>query len=310
MMNQNTRYLIKTLLFVFVSVFLQSCFTGVEGTSKITLSKKEMSVVAPSAEDRYLDGIEGAALKEWKEGKRFIVSDEKIMLLLEGASKSKLSAGDTIRFAGAESRHGVGGGERTVIKFEKDRAVYEYPLEKPVEEALSRQISTDLPMLIDLDVVEAVRGRLMGKTFWTRSSSWYDNNFEYKKGRKYKGVRITDVQPGNAFFPLLVCFTDEDGETGRFLINAGTNGNESRNFGRMFFIENPKNKYRHITAEHWNAIQKEEVTVGMTKEEVRLSRGYPTDVETGHNYSNAMEIWIYPDGSFVRFIDGLVVNYK
>ena len=291
-----------------LTLLLQGCFTGVEGTGKINLSKKDMVATAPTAEDLLLSDVPSPPLRDWGEGKRFVVADEKFRLVAEVSGDYIVNAGDTIIFSGMEASAGPGGGGRTVLSFTRPGARLQYAVDKPLDEASASYTTSELPMLIDLDAVEAVREKLKGRKVWTRTALWYGDSLQHLKGRKFVGVTISDVVPGNAFFPLLVSFADDAGNTGRLLMNTGNTGNESRNFGKLFSLSDPKNSHRQISAENWAAIQNEEVRAGMTKEEAKLARGNPSDIDTGHNYSNAMEIWYYPDGTFLRFVDGLLVG--
>lgn len=289
---------------------LQSCFTGVEGTGKVTLSKKEITAVAPTAEELYLSDIIPSPLKDWPAGKAFRIADEKFRLIVEGATSNSLMPGDTIFYRNAESRHSAGGGERTLLIFDSAVGEIGYPMEKSLQTAMDGVSTADLPMLIDLRLVEAVREKLTGKTFWTKTALWYDDSLKYLKGKKFDEVRITDVGPGSSFFPFLISFSDTGGRRGNLLMNLGSSGNDSRGFGKLFSLSDPYRNYKHISKENWEAIQKEQLRLGMTKEESRLSRGNPSDVNTGHDYSTAMEIWFYPDGTYLQFADGLLVNYK
>lgn len=292
-----------------LAVALQSCFTGVEGTSKITMSKKE-TVAGQTKEDLYLSDITNPSAGNWTEGKRFLVADSKFSIMISDAPDLGLQAGDTIYFEGLRETNSVAGEKRTLIGFTSPRGRFTYPVEKPLREVTETTTVADIPMLIDLDIVEAVRERMKGKDLWTRTALWYGDSLQYVKGKKFDGVRVTDVAPGNSFFPLRVKFTDGDQLEGQLLMNLGNTGNESRSFSRLFYLTDPRNSYRHISPENWAAIQREELRLGMTKEESRLAKGTPQDVNTGHDYSNTMEIWTYADGTYLQFVDGLLVRFK
>lgn len=305
-----TRKLTAIGAFLVLTGVLQSCFTGVEGTSKISLSKKEMTAVAPTQEDLFLADIVPSQLKDWKRGMPFLVTDDKFRLIIENYGGARVSEGDTVRFQSAESRYGADGSEQTVLLFEESGNHFAYIIEKDPQSSSEQFKASDIPMLISLDVVEAANSKMQGKKFWTRTALWYGDSTEYIKGRKFVAVNVDEVGPGNAFFPLFVKFHDEEGKEGRLLMNIGSAGNDSRNFGKLFSLTDPRNNYKNLTEENWRAIQAEDVRLGMTKEECRLSRGNPSDVDLGHNYSNAMEIWYYPNGSYLRFVDGLLVSFK
>ena len=48
----------------------------------------------------------------------------------------------------------------------------------------------------------------------------------------------------------------------------------------------------------------------MTKEECKLSLGNPTDVNSGHDWNSTIDFWQYPNGSYLRFQDGLLVSFR
>lgn len=290
--------------------FLTGCFTGIETTGKINLSKKDLETVKPTEEDNLLSDITYESIKDWTAGKLFLVTDDKFSILVHGSGNNKLGKGDTIIFKRADSAISAGGGETTEILFDTKYGEVVFPIERDFLTAANNFTSSDLALTVDLDIVEQVGKKLKGRTVWTRSALWYDDSLSYKRGKKFFKVSIKDIRPGNSFFPLLVSFQGEDGEKGQFLMNLGYSGNESRNFSKLFSLSDPKDNYRNISKEHWTAIQNEQLRIGMTKEECKLSIGNPSDVDAGHNYSNTVEIWQYPDGSMLQFVDGLLINYK
>lgn len=289
--------------------FLQSCFTGVEGTSKINLSKKDEAVLLPTVEESLLSDCTPEFLKDWNPGKQFIVTDEKFKILIESDSYIPQN-GDTINFKGASSRASADGSDKIILSFTHGGDTFVYPLEKLKEEAMLSVSINDIPFLIDVDMLEKIKERLVGKKLWTKSALWYDDSLNYLKGKKFLPVTITGLEPGNAFFPFKVSFSTPEGRSAVFLMSLGNSGNDSRSFNRLFSLSDPKQSYRHISKENWAAIQNESLRIGMSKEECRLSRGNPSETDSGHNYSNTMEIWMYPNGSFLRFIDGILVEYK
>ena len=53
---------------VSLATFLTGCFTGIESTKKIELSRGDMKMTAPSPEKLYLDSILAAPLGQWDIG--------------------------------------------------------------------------------------------------------------------------------------------------------------------------------------------------------------------------------------------------
>lgn len=295
---------------IFLVLSLQGCFTGVESTGKINLSKKDLSAVAPTKEDTFLDDVIPVPLEQWEPGRKFIVADDKFNLIADGNPNVTVTMGDTLLFDRMKVVSGIGGSDKIALIFRIGNEEISYPVDKTPQEGMKSLTGVSLPMLIDLNALEDVRTKLKGQVLWTRSALWNDENLEYKKGKKFDRVIVSDVTPGNAFFPLIISFADSDGNNGKLFMNFGNAGNDSRSFSKLFSLTDPRKNYRQISDEMWEAIMNEEVRVGMTKEECRLSRGNPSDVDMGHSYSNAMETWYYPNGSYLRFVDGLLVGGK
>ena len=304
------KFLHSFLLGSVLSISFTGCFTGVEGTSKINLSKKDKIAVAPTEEDLFLTDISLPVLKQWQTGKRFLVSDDKFRLIIDGPGINSVNEGDTITYLNSRQGRNASNEEVTEIWFQKGNLEFGYKIEKSMEDALDNITISDIPLLIDLDVVDQVNKTLKGLRLWTKKAAWFNDSLQYFKGRKFIEVTVLDVLPGNSFSPVRIKFADQEGTQGQYFVNLGSKPGEIGNFGKLFSLDNPKNSFKHISPDMWSAIQREELRVGMTKEECRLSKGNPSDLETGHNYSNAMEIWFYSDGSYLRFIDGLLVSFK
>lgn len=297
------------LLLACAALVCQSCFTGVEGTGKINLSKKDMVALAPKEEDLFLNSISLQPLGDWQQGKRFYVTDERLNLLFSGAP-IKLLPGDILTFESEGPYIDADGQQKTSIIFSSKGESFNLKIDRPFEEARSSINSSDIGMMIDADVIEAISKKLVGKDLWTKSALWLDDSLKYKKGKKFNKVTVTQVLPGNTFYPIVVRFKSDAGEEGAYLMALAASSNSGHGFGNLFSFRNPRENYKNISSEVWEIICNEGLRAGMTKEECRISRGNPSDVDMGHNYSNAVEIWSYPDGTFLQFVDGLLVNFK
>lgn len=314
MKKVNGFYIIRksvgAILLMLPLFLLSSCFTGVESTKKITLSKKDLAYIASTEEENYLNDIKIPNISQWVKGKKFEVADDKINIILEHAPEAVLKAGDIIDFVDIEERLSADGNKALAISFEKNGNIFKYPVEKIDRTDLDKLTSGDLPLLIELDIVDQIKTKLQGKTLWTRNNLWYDRNLNVFKGNKFVPVRITDVYPGNSFFPIKIEFEDPQSRVSYLLMNITYNTKETRPFAKLFLLNDPRKDYKSITDENWDAIQKGLIKMGMTKEEVRLSLGNPADTYSGHDYSKTMDMWYYPEGTFVRFIDDLVVDFR
>lgn len=302
-----------SLFFIFFS--LTSCFTGIESTKKIHLSREDKKNLNPSPEERFMAQIESVPLKEWEQGKGFIVSDDKALLVIvpqsgllpQGPESIK---GKTLEFTGIESKINAAGKLTVSILFSDGVYIYAYDTGKEFDVAMEEVKSDQIPMLIDEDMVVGARNLLMGQKIWSRSNLWYDENGNRIDGRKYVEVTVKDVKPGDMVFPLLLELQTEDNETVYVYMNFGNSSTESRSFHNLFSLSDIRKSYPGIDREKWDYISQGKVKEGMTKDEVRLAIGNPTDLASGHDYSQTLDIWSYENGRVLWFEDGVLVKIR
>ena len=298
------------LLFIF-----SSCFTGIESTKKITLSREEKKIIKPTEEELFFTGFTGTPVEEWREGQEFYVTDNKAILIFEphgfplDASLPELE-GDTLTYVGVESRLDPAGNITLVINFSDGKFKYPYNTGRPFDTAISSVRSDQIPMLIDLQTVNKVRDLLKGQKLWTKTLLWYDEKGERINGKKFVPVTIEDVEPGNMVFPLRLKIKDEDDNFAWLWMNFGIAGTDSRSFPRLFSMSDPKRHYSSITDENWKLICEGNIARGMTKEECRLSLGNPIEINSGHDYSQTLDIWTYENGVVLWFVDGVLSRYR
>lgn len=295
-------------------LMLTGCFTGVESTKKINLSRDDRKLIALSDEDTLMNAVRPQPLGEWLPGKRFLISDGRISLLFDryGTTISPTDtaslAGDTLVYEGRDVRRLPDGGSETILMMRHGGQIFRYPSGKTPEAALSAVSSGELPMLIDLDMVSKADSLLRGRQLWIRTDLWYDMGGNRISGRKFVPVKVLGVVPGSMVFPLRLTLEDDRGKRFMQLMNMGSGANESRSFARLFRLTDPHLSYPSISDENWALIQSGRVREGMTKEECRLALGNPSFTDSGRDYSSTLDIWRYDDGTFLRFRDGLLVN--
>lgn len=303
-------------LIILMSLMFVSCFTGVEGTKTITLSRNDKKTLALTAEDTILECVKGFPLGQWKAGKRFIITDDRINLLLDQSLSDRsvldLKMKDNIVFfhSLADRKRPDGSSERMIILRTLDNKFLYYPTSKKVEGSENTVLSSGLPMLIDLDMIEKVRDILNGKKVWIKSPIWYDEADSRIPGRKFVAVNIEDVSHGSLYFPVKIKFSDEKGKIAYIFMNFGNSDTDSRSFAKLFSLNNPRARFSAMEDDVWNLICNGRVKVGMTKEQCRLALGNPVDVKSGHDYNRLLDVWIYEDGDYLQFSDGLLVNFR
>lgn len=295
-------------------LFLTGCTTGIESTKTIKYSKSEKKELASSSEEVFISSISPDTLKSWKSGKRFLISDNRASRVFEtnpgGTLKNDSIKGKIIKFNSFSTRITPGGTNQLIISFTDGINSYDYPTGKSKEEALKNITSLDIPMILDLDLVEQFNEKLMGKTFWTRSRLWYDKDGEKISGQKFVPVTISKVSPGDMLYYMHLFITDENGKEALLYMNPANKGMESRTFSNLFYISDPRLQHPGIQDNVWELICKGRVTAGMTKEECKLALGNPDDVSSGHDWNQTVDIWNYKNGIFLQFQDGLLTKFR
>lgn len=294
---------------------LSSCFTGVESTKKISLSREDRKKIKPTDEELFYQGIPGIPLKDWDQGHKFFVTDNKAILVFEPHG---IPIGDSIpelenkilTFTGIESRLDPAGNITLVIDFTDGRYKLPFNTGRPFENALEDVKSDQIPMLVDLKIVEQANNLLKGKQLWTRTLLWYDEKGERINGKKFVPVTIEEITPGNMVFPFKVKIKESDGSFAWLFMNAGNSGTESRSFAHLFSLTDLKKHYPSISDENWNLICLGDVAKGMTKDECRLALGTPIEVNSGHDYSRTLDIWNYENGIVLWFEDGILSHFR
>lgn len=260
-----------------------------------------------------MSDFQAPVISSWSPGKTFLVADDKISLVFDAYTKSD---GDTslegkiLRYKGVASKTTPVGTEELVVVFTDGTSDYRYTTGRTPDVANKSVTSLDIPMLIDLDLVKKTSDYLSGRKLWTRTRMWYKPDGEKLDGRQFVPVVIEEVTPGNMVFPLKVCFKDEKGDRALLYMNIKNAGIESRSFQSLFYVSDPKLRYPSIQPEIWENIRDGKVKAGMTKEECKLALGNPSDVNAGHDWNSTIEFWQYPDGKFLRFEDGLLIDYR
>lgn len=294
---------------------MSSCFTGIESTKKINLSREDRRLAEPTPEEKFMAQLRPSPLKEWPEGKDFIVSDNRALLVIVPQSGISPIPPDSIKgkimqFQGVESKINAAGDLNVALVFSDGMYLYAYNTGKEFEDAMENVRSDQVPMLIDEDMVDQARKLLIGKNFFTRSDLWYDKDGNRVNGRKFVEVTIKDVQPGDMVFPLKLQFMDDKGDIAFMFMNYGSADNESRGFHNLFSLSDIKKHYPNIDSQTWDFISRSQVKEGMTKEEVKLALGNPLDINSGHDYSQTLDIWSYDNGRVLWFEDGRLTKIR
>lgn len=302
------------LVLLILVVGLQSCFTGVEGSPRITYSdvKKEKIVLTP--EQKFLSDIAPQPPKDWAQGKKFYVTDDKISIIFTSSSTGQINnlAGQELAFHSMQPVNSVTGEEVTEIELispSGGRLYYRDNL--PFADIEQRQ-SLEIPFTIEESLVDAVRKELNGNTYYAVTPLWYTaDGSQAVNGLRHVPVEITEVLPGNSVYPIRVVFRPVDSEKYYSMyMTVGDNRTSTRNFYTLFAFDNPRKKYPAITDDTWQMIVHSRIKQGMTRDECRLALGSPQTIGQRPTSAGMVEYWSYTDGIYLLFEDGYLSYFR
>lgn len=296
---------------VLSALLLTACFTGIESTPKITANDIKKEKVMVTAEQMFLDSVAGEPLSQWKSGKRFFVTDNKINLIF-GASVNRGDslAGKYLTYKGNRLSNSVTGEQVVELVFESDKDTeYVYRTGASMQELQNRDV-IEVPFTVEEFLVAQVREKLLGQTYYVVTSVWYDSNDEIYYGHKFIPVTIVDVQPGNHVYPVKLTFRDVSQQEARLFMSVGNGYKAPRRFSALFSFNDPHLKYPDIADEVWENIKQGKVSLDMTRDECRLSLGLPKEIDSRPGYSGVRELWVYENGAYLIFEDGLLREFR
>lgn len=303
-------------------LLLESCFTGVESTPRIDASavkRERAATVTP--EQLFLSDILPQPPSQWKAGKIFRVTDDRISRIFTSASSAPDSlTGTNLIFQDIVPATSLTGDDAAEVRFTtEDGRRYFYRINGMSTAKIDTMTTLEIPFTIDMDIVRSIDGKLRGKDFYIRTSAWYDSDgIRKENGLRHIRVLVDSVVPGDAYFPALVCFTvaDEDmrqraGEDEHAVfMSVGTSRTATRNFDVLFSFDSPRKQHPEINDETWNLIISSKVRQGMSRDECRLALGAPPEVLRTPSYGGMREMWSYSDGVFLIFEDGFLTRFR
>lgn len=306
---------VALLLSVFASFGLQSCFTGIESTPRIGESELRRQHVTVTAEQEFLSDIRSDRPSLWMPGKRFYVTDSKINLIFTSASTGTDSLEDEViafcrfnRIPAVDNNNAA----EAVFTHGSDTLFWRPGIDA---DSLATRSRLDIPFTVDLDLIDSVRSRMAGNTYYITTPLWYDPaSMQPTGGLRHIAVEITDIRPGTAAMPFNVVFRPHppygSDKERSVLMTVGDDRLATRNFHRLFTFDNPRRRYPAITDDVWNLIIHSKVREGMSRDECRLALGAPDQIIHGSGTLATSERWSYPDGVYLIFEDGYLVRFR
>ncbi|MCM1029239.1 MAG: hypothetical protein NC342_04595 [Pseudoflavonifractor sp.] len=309
-------------LAVILLLSLQGCFTGVESTPRISEKEyKEAVSTRDLPEARFLADIHGEPPSSWRRGKQWVVTDSR-----SDRAIGRSLEGDTISLSAISESISILGLPEAVVSFSSPLGDASY-MTGISPDSLMRRQSLNIPYTVELSLISELRQRLIGQTFYVATSLWGDMDGNSIRGLKYIPVEVTGVEAGRGIEPIRLSLqyliSDQmRSKPGKELpgdsthrhftlpmaLPGGGAGGTTRSFANLFSLSDPRKRYPKISDAAWLAINEGRVIEGMTRDECRLSLGSPTDIDRRPGYSSLQEIWTYPDGIRLIFIDGLLIQ--
>lgn len=294
---------------------MTACFTGVESTPKIT----EADVRSQQAQNRspeavFFDSLKYQPFREWKSGKRFLVTEQRISLVLDPqfAASDTSIVGRTLTYESVGEVVTITGLRACDISLRDSLGKnHKYRINASLDE-LKRRNHVEIPFTIELDVVESAGRMLNGNTYYLINSNVQDINGRSTLSPKFLPVVIEDTKPASQFSPIRVTirYTSMPEVKRQVLLGIGPTTTASRMFENNFSFTDPRTSHTSVTENHWQMIVNNQVAMGMTREECRLALGKPAHIDRIPARDGLHEIWTYDGGVTLSFVDGLLTEQR
>lgn len=304
------------------AMMLGGCFTGVESTPRIDdAAVKRERAAGITAEQTFLSDVKPEPPSQWRPGKVFRVTDNRISrIFTSGASGADSLRGTDLLFIGTSPARSLTGDDATDIRFAtRNGRQLSYRLAATDAARLDTMQTLEIPFTIDLSLVENIDKALRGKEYYIRTNAWYGTDgLRQENGLRHILVKVDSVVPGDAYFPALVCFSVSHPELNRrtgnhehaVFMSVGNSKSATRNFDVLFSFDNPRKAHPEISDDVWELIISSKVREGMSREECRMALGQAPEILRTPSYGGMREVWSYSDGIFLIFEDGYLTRYR
>lgn len=305
---------LKYLCFAGMVCAVSGCFTGVESTPKITQKELKKQNVTDTPEKHVLGNLSTEAPVLWQPGRRFYVADNRAARAawrIEPAFEAGNLKGKFLQLVSTDTVPTLT--DRTEIQL--TMAVEGDTTQLSFRTGLTPQQwqevkNFSLPHLIDMEIVDTVKKRLLGNTYYILTSRRTGANADDTLGTRYQPVTVIDVKPESEATPVRVYFRDNAAHTASVVMTLGDSPTARRNFETIFSLSDPRSKYKNITDENWEKIIHGRIAIGMTPEECRLALGSPDSYTRIPTTAGMVERWTYTNGVYLVFEEGLLSAFR
>lgn len=292
---------------------LGGCFTGIESTPRISGAEVRRAGAEVSAEQTLTAGILPEPPAAWRPGKQWLVDDDKISLIFSAPVRTDSLRGHTLTLLRTDPYLGVAGDTLVELVFTAPPAdTLHYRPGVTASDLRSRR-SLEVPFTVELAPAATADSLLRGHTFYITTPNWRNASGRQIAGLRHVPVTVSRIVPGTAQYPLKVMFTPSDstlGEEYSVLMTYGHGAAATRNFDRLFALENPRLKYPNISDDFWERIIHSRVALGMSRDEARLALGAPASIQRAGTNAGQYERWNYDQGIYLIFEDGVLIRFR
>lgn len=319
---QSMHHLSASLTAAIVSAaLLTGCYTATH-TAPISQAEVRKEGAGTTSPERILmSSVAPQPPSEWHPGKQWKVTDDRIKVLLNTVSgiMPETLSNATLTFDKMSTGSNIIGNEYTDIIFDLNpsaasadnvrTAKVSYRIDSTADSLMKRS-ALPIPFTIESSIVSDADSLLRGRTLYVMTSTWLDDSGVYIKRRRFLPVTVTSVTPGTPQAPLKVAFhlLENPEVSGNLVLTLPSRADADgpRDFPSMFSLSNPRDSHKSIYPDIWDLITRGQVTVGMTRDECRLSLGNPIETKRQEMYGFTRETWLYEAGSYLVFEDGIL----
>lgn len=311
------KFLLKIVSVVAMFFMATSCFTGIENTKKITtkdVAKVEQERGRTITTESQYNAVKLDSFPNWNKGKLFYVVDDNVRLIFAPSTLYDVDtlhlSGRTLEYNGYTESSILDNEPKVNLHFRDGVNEYIYPTKKTINEIQRLGVMLQVPFMIEQELVSRYNTLLSGKTFYLKTSIWYDERGNMITGKKFIPVTIKNISPGDKVFPLRVSFVTKDEQTAYLFMSTKQSSVQNRLFDNLFSETDIRTNYPTISDANWAHIVNGSVAPEMTKDECRLSLGSPNSIQERPTYDGLQEYWFYSDGMYLVFFDGLLKQFR
>jgi Caspase domain len=265
-------------------------------------ARAQISVDQAALAAQYETDMAPITLAKLTSGMRFAITAGQVFSREHGASSTSLQeygsntdgpylnieafAGELLIYQGLEERE-VDQGKRTLLIFSAGGKRYQHELSGSFDSLKDKSYAKLLGHFYSIEERETAKRLLVGKTLYVLVHAWQlvgdkGPGAIAPYGRRYVPVTAEDIRAAGSWSGTgWIIFRDRAGNRGVVQAILESRRKESTSdfgyyFNAKFSFSDPRLAYSNVSPRRWAKIEKGEIELGMSGEEVRLALGIPT----------------------------------